>query len=96
MYSPLDSGPTVYPEIAVGDGREFLYLDGISATWHDVQSKDRQSDRRVTCQNSLILFASLDPLDAIPRGTRLSNHSCGVVGGPNGSFLSKHVHVCEI
>jgi len=54
MYSPLDSGPTVYPENTVGDGRELLYLDGISATWHDVQSKDRQSDRRVTFQNSLI------------------------------------------
>jgi len=47
------------------------------------------------CRES-ILFASFDPLDAIPRGTRLSNHSCEVVGGPNGSFLSKHVHVCEI
>ena len=54
MYSPLDSGPTVHRENTVGDGREFLYLDGISATWHDVQSKDRQSDRRVTCQNSLV------------------------------------------
>jgi len=53
MHSPLDSGPTVYPGNTVGEGREFLYLDGISATWHDVQSKDRGSDRRVTCQNSL-------------------------------------------
>jgi len=53
MYSPLDSGPTVCPENTVGKGREFLYLDGISATRHDVQSKDRRSDRRVTCQNSL-------------------------------------------
>jgi len=43
MYSPLDSGATVYPENTVGDGREFLYLDGFSATWHDVQSKDRQA-----------------------------------------------------
>ena len=40
MYSPIDSGPTVYPENTVGDGREFLYLDGMSATCHDVQSKD--------------------------------------------------------
>ena len=47
------------------------------------------------CRES-ILFASLDPLHAILRGTRWSNPSCGVVGGPNGSFLSKHVHVCEI
>jgi len=54
MYSPLDSGPKVYPENTVGDGREFLYLYGISATWHDVPSKDRRSDRRVTCQNSLM------------------------------------------
>jgi len=59
MYSPLDSGATVYPEITVGDGREFLYLDGISATWHDVQSKDRQSDRRVPCQNSLFCIQYL-------------------------------------
>jgi len=54
MYSPLDSGPTIYPENTVGHGREFLYLDGIYAAWHDVQSKDRQSDRRLTCQNSLM------------------------------------------
>jgi len=47
------------------------------------------------CRES-ILFASHDPLHAILRGTRWSNHSCGVVGGPNGSFLSTHVHVCEI
>jgi len=31
----------LYPENTVEVGREFLYLDGISATWHDVQSKDR-------------------------------------------------------
>jgi len=60
MYSPLVSGPTVYPENTVGDGREVLYLDGISATWHDVQSNDRQSDRRVTYQNSLFFDGQSD------------------------------------
>jgi len=46
MYSPLDSGQTAYSENTVEDGRKLLYVDGISETWHDVQSKDRQNDRR--------------------------------------------------
>jgi len=56
MYSPLDSGPTVYPENTVGNGRNFLYLGSVSTTWHNVQSKDRQSDRRVTCQISILII----------------------------------------
>jgi len=59
MYSPLDSGSTVYPENTVGDGREFLYLNFISATWDDVQSKDHRGDRRVACQNSLVSVQEL-------------------------------------
>jgi len=46
----------VYAENIVGHGRESLYLDGIMAKWHNVPSRDRRSNCRITCLRSLPAF----------------------------------------